>query len=139
MNAVRRLRVLFLTLIVLAGQAHSCIGNWVLPDGTECLTCPKGPCGDALSLENLGNHVSLSETGDCHLCCNLAPCEQDNQESATQKALGFNLHLALAESRLAVRSFGIVAPRSVHVQIESSFPNAPPVGRQSRAPPVQLS
>lgn len=139
MCPVSRLRVLLLTLVVLAGQAHACSGIWVLPNGTECRTCPKGPCEDATLLENWGNSLAPSEIRDCHECCSLSQCEQDDQKSATAKTFAFDLNLTPAESALAVRSLGFLVPRSVHVQIESGFPNAPPSAKRSRAPPVQLS
>lgn len=136
MWSVQRLRVLLFTLIVLAGQAHACLGTWVLPNGTECPSCPKGPCDDGSLLESAtGLGTEFGTVTDCHLCCSLSPCEQDDQASATSKSFGFEFQLALTESVLAVPTYGIAAPRSVHVEIEAGFPNAPPSVRQSRAPP----
>lgn len=137
---MRLLCGLILVFVMLAGQVHTCNGSWVLPDGTDCDTCAKGPCQDQETKGAKDLPLLTSKSGDdCHRCCTLRACDKDDQEQAAVKVQPVQTDLAMIQPVVIVRPLTFVEPRSVHINLEACFPNAPPAERSSRAPPIQLS
>jgi hypothetical protein len=136
---MRILNALILILAFLTGQAHACAGLWVLPDGSNCVTCPTEQCvtGSPM-LCGKGSQVAKAEK-DCHSCCSLKACSDQGESKKAIHAPSIPPAISLPEAPVLTLSVPIVEPRPVHLQIEQGFPNAPPSSRSARAPPFRLS
>lgn len=132
-------RALILIWLLLLGQAHACSGAWVLPDGRECPTCPRGPCLDGKSENQSERTISVSGSLDCHECCTLTSCTDSKEKQAAVPSQQFQLFFAILPEAICLSVVRYIVCKVVFAHIEQGFPNAPPSSTSSRAPPFQLS
>jgi len=137
---MRHVRVLFLILTLLLPQAHACSSFWVLPDGRECSTCATESCatGAPLACKEVSS-VDQNRPRDCHSCCTLTTCQEHSPVVAATSTAPV-VPVATLVSQPEISTFELLSnePRTVHIQIERGFPNAPPGSCSSRAPPLHL-
>ena len=124
------LRLLVLTICLVAGQAHACVGEWTLPDGSEC-----GRCETQLpSVQDERSGEWTTSPDDCRACCELSECERDAESSLATAAPDHEV-AARIETAVLLPARSVAAPRAVHVVLAECLPNAPPERTSSRAPP----
>jgi hypothetical protein len=137
MEALRLFQALFLVIALVLGQAEACHQMYVRADGTACPTC-QAPFF-ANTFESGKTDVSVFD-GDCQKCCRLAPCLSNHGAKAKALPLvGNQFEIAALPQRLTVKATATIASSILSVHVYSSLPNAPPLQRAGRSPPLQLS
>lgn len=139
-EVVRCMRLLILLLLMIAGQVHACSGSWVMPDGRKCPDCRSGPCEDRSERGPRGiSAFDASAIQDCHTCCSLTSCDDDEKPESSVRGSSSQVDFALisAEILLPIRPW--VGTRTVHTHLEACYANAPPEENSPRAPPAQLN
>jgi len=137
---VSRLQAVWLLIVLVVGQVHACAGSWVLPDGTPCKACPVGPCSEESGqFSGITADPVLKAQEDCHSCCVQQACSDPEKHGKSTSVPIPNFDVAFVHTAIPLPTYEFTEPRTVHIQVESGFPNAPPGSSCSRAPPVPLS
>ncbi|MGD9727954.1 MAG: hypothetical protein AB7V39_16410, partial [Nitrospiraceae bacterium] len=113
--------------------------SWVLPGGEDCSDCKPGPCWDRSTDLKHQSTLQSTEVEDCHTCCTIKACEQDDNPDPTYMGSGFEVQVADIPTEVTLLLPKPVVLGGVHIHVRASYPNAPPLARQTRAPPTRLS
>lgn len=141
MPDMRSLRVVLLLITaLLVGQVQACCQIWLMPDGSECPTCPYSQCKGAFfgEFDSRGGHQSIADSG-CSTCCAPDGCEVSVQDTKLQPLPFAQLDLAIVQEEPVVRTLALDEPNTPHRLVQTSFSNAPPRASSPRAPPTPLS
>lgn len=121
--------------ILLAGllfvaQFHSCTQQFLNEVGQLCEACT------AITLSEDCDESLAAQHGDCHDCCSLMECGDEDQETA-QNAAPNSFVVAILSSEFESPSSIVVLPKWQFIVFDAGAPTTgPPLPSGSRAPPV---
>ena len=117
--------------VFLFSQLHICVSNYVTDTGVTCVKCVQIEPGLDCDTNLANSH------GDCHDCCSLQACEDDNQHTAKIVSYSSVELVAVLPAQFDIASYQAVSEQSVLVPFDPSAPTTgPPLNKSSRAPPV---
>ena len=130
---VRRMGAAFFVALFLLGQLHICETSYAQPTGTrceECLALDHKP--DAIP----SGSIAATEHGDCHDCCALAPChDEEKPQSTSGNPSRFDFSVAILPVAFVLPMTQERFVQHIPVLQPSAPPTGPPGTRTARAPP----